>query len=769
AEIGVVKNATKEAAINVECNEKEIFVKVYVTAIYENATVQIFQNETLIKEFTTGLSPRNVFHKTINKSDKVLKEEINVVVKHDDKILVSYHPETNSEKEIPPPAKAVKKPGEIDNNELLYLNGLHLEQYRHATFSPLSYYQEALKRDAGDVRNNNALGLWFLRKGKIIPAKPYFKKAIERLTERNPNPNDGEPFYNLGLCQKMQGNVEEAYNNFYKATWNDAWQHAAFFQLARIACIKNDFADALYLIDKSITRNYHSHSARHLKAVVLRKLGKPVNALDLINESLVIDRFNYGCLFEQYLLSTDTKETENTNALLKEFTNLVRNSFNNYLEYALDYAQAGLFEEAISLLKVYEGLGNVDTPLLYYYLGWFYTSMHNKEIANSYYKKASSFSPDYCFPNKIEDMLALEQAVRLNPVDSKAFYYLGNYWYANRQYDDAITCWEKSIALDNTYPTAFRNLSLAYYNKQQKYKESISLLEKAFELDDTDSRVLMELDQLYKIQNYSHEHRLDLLEKHLDLVAQRDDLYLERITLYNQSGNYEKAAALIAARKFHPWEGGEGKVVYQFLLCHIEMAKAAIADGRNERALELLANVEEYPINMGEGKLYGTQENDIHYLQGCAYEAMGVKENAKEKFVQATKGISEPVLAIFYNDPQPDNIFYQGLAWLKLGDENKAKKIFEKLISFAAQHLNDKIEIDYFAVSLPDLLVFDQDLSLKNKVHCDYLTGLGLLGLYKTKDAKKYFKNVLAENINHQGAGVHLKMVEFLARENKIS
>ncbi len=107
----------------------------------------------------------------------------------------------------------------------------------------------------------------------------------------------------------MQGNVEEAYNNFYKATWNDAWQHAAFFQLARIACIKNDFADALYLIDKSITRNYHSHSARHLKAVVLRKLGKPVNALDLINESLVIDRFNYGCLFEQYLLSTDTKET----------------------------------------------------------------------------------------------------------------------------------------------------------------------------------------------------------------------------------------------------------------------------------------------------------------------------------------------------------------------------------------------------------------------------------------------------------------------------
>jgi len=769
SEIGMVKNASKEAAINVEFGEKEIYVKVYTTAIYENATVQIFQNKDLIKEYKTDLSPDKIFNESVVVTNKFNEEEIKVVVTHADKILVSYQPEIKIEKPIPPSARAAKNPGEIENNELLYLNGLHLEQYRHATFSPLPYYNEALKRDAGDVRNNNALGLWFLRKGKFDLAEPYFKTAITRLTERNPNPNDGEPFYNLGLCQKMQGNIEEAYGHLYKATWNDAWQHAAFFQLARIACIKNNFPDALYLIEKSIIRNYHSHSARHLKIAVLRRLGKPGKALDLIKESLEIDRFNYGCLFEQYLLSEETNDSKPTNILLNEFANLIRDSFNNYIEYALDYANAGMYEEAISLLKVYEDLSNVDTPLLYYYLGWFYFKLNKKETANNYYKKAAAFSPDYCFPYKIEDMMVLEHSVSLNPGDSKAFYYLGNYWYANRQYDDAIAFWEKSISLNDKFPTAFRNLSLAYYNKLKKYDESISLLEKAFELGETDARVLMELDQLYKIQNYSYEHRLALLEKHLDLVEQRDDLYLERVTLYNQTGNYEKAAALIADRKFHPWEGGEGKVVYQFLLCHIEMAKAAIMDGYDEQALQLLSKLEAYPINLGEGKLYGTQENDIHYLQGCAYEAMGLKEKANEKFLQATKGISEPVQAIFYNDPQPDKIFYQGLAWLKLGDEKKAKEIFEKLISFAAQHLNDKIEIDYFAVSLPDLLVFDQDLTLKNKVHCYYLTGLGLLGLDKTEEAKQNFHKVLKENINHQGAEVHLKMVEFLKRVNKIS
>lgn len=770
SEIGMVKNASKEAAINVEFEEKKIYVKVYTTAIYENATIQIFHKQDLIKEYKTDLSPDKIFNESIVATNKFNEEEIKVVVTHADKILVSYQPEINIKKPIPPSARAAKKPGEIENNELLYLNGLHLEQYRHATFSPLPYYNEALKRDAGDVRNNNALGLWFLRKGKFKEAESYFKTAIRRLTERNLNPNDGEPFYNLGLCQKMQGNIEEAYDNLYKATWNDAWQHAAFLLLARIACLKNDFRDAIYLIEKSIIKNYHSHSARHLKTAVLRKSGRRDDAIQLINESLAIDRFNYGCLFEQYLLLEQTNDSKQSNKRLNEFTTLIRNSFNNYIEYALDYAKAGMYEEAIRLLKVYEDLGNVDTPLLYYYLGWFYFKLNKNEIANKYYKKAAAFAPDYCFPNKIEDMMALGIALRLNPGDSKAFYYLGNYWFANRQYEDAVICWEKSISLNDQFPTALRNLSLAYYNKLKKYDESISLLEKAFELDETDARVLMELDQLYKIQNYSHQQRLTLLEKHLDLIEQRDDLYLERVTLYNQTGNYEKAASLIKERNFHPWEGGEGKVIYQFLLCHIELAKAAIADGRNEKALELLANVECYPANLGEGKLYGTQENDIRYLQGCAFEALGLKEKAKGKFIAATKGISEPVQAIFYNDPQPDKIFYQGLAWLKLGDEKKANEIFEKLISFAAQHLNDKIEIDYFAVSLPDLLVFDQDLTLKNKVHCYYLTGLGLLGLDRTEEAKQNFYKVLKENINHQGAEVHLKMVEFLKRfseENK--
>jgi tetratricopeptide (TPR) repeat protein len=756
AEIGLVKNASKEAAINVDFSNHEILVKIYVTAEYKNAIITVLLEDSIIEEITTDLSPLKSYQKTITPGVSFFPKQINVIAKDNEgNVLISYQPEEDIDKEKPAPAKAALLPSEIETNELLFLNGLHLEQYRHATFSPLPYYEEALKRDAGDIRNNNALGLWYLRRGQFAKAEPYFRKTIERLTECNPNPYDGEPYYNLGLCLKLQNNFDEAYKYLYKATWNDAWQHNAFLQLSKIAAIKKDFRNALYLIEKSIDRNYRSHNARHLKAALLRKTGYTEEALRLISDSIKIDPFNYGCLFERYLVVPEDQKKET----LEKLRELMRNSLNNYLEYAIDYLQSAMYEEAIALLTVYEERNPDASPLLYYYLGWLHLQLGNKEQAQLYFKKASEASPDYCFPNKLEDKMVLEAAIS-NHLSAKSLYYLGNYWYANRQYNEAIDCWERSISIDDQFATVHRNLSLACYNKLKDASKSISLLEKAFALNKTDARILMELDQLYKIENYDYRQRLELLEAHLTLVEERDDLYLERITIYNQLHEYEKARQLLSQRKFHPWEGGEGKVILQYLICNIELAKKALAKGSNEEALELLDKLEHYPVNLGEGKLYGTAENDIHYFKGCAYDAMGMNEQAVEEFISAIRGNSEPVQAIFYNDPQPDKIFYQGLAWQKLNNARKANEIFNKLISFGKAHLSDEIKIDYFAVSLPDLLVFDQDLNARNATHCNYMIGLGLLGLKKEELAREYFKKVLDQNINHQGALIHLRMIE---------
>ena len=139
---------------------------------------------------------------------------------------------------------------------------------------------------------------------------------------------------------------------------------------------------------------------------------------------------------------------------------------------------------------------------------------------------------------------------------------------------------------------------------------------------------------------------------------QRDDLYLEKISLENSLGNYKTAMKMLEERIFHPWEGGEGKVVRQYLICHLELAKKAIQEKQFDTALSFMWKLhEQYPENLGEGKLLGTQENDIHYLQGCVYEAMGMNEQAIEKFKQATEGISEPVQAIFIMIRSPIKLY----------------------------------------------------------------------------------------------------------------
>jgi tetratricopeptide (TPR) repeat protein len=376
-------------------------------------------------------------------------------------------------------------------------------------------------------------------------------------------------------------------------------------------------------------------------------------------------------------------------------------------------------------------------------------------------------APDHCFPSKIEDVIVLQSAVAHRPNDHRALYYLGNFWYANDQHQEAIACWEQSVSVYPDFATVNRNLSLAHHNKLHDVAKAMQFMEKAFALDNSDARILMELDQLYKLYNRPAEFRLNLLTTHQPLVEKRDDLYLEYVTLLNMMGRHTEAQEMLSQRRFHPWEGGEGKTVSQFLWCHFELAKQAILNNKLDESMSLLDAASVYPLNLGEGKLPGTQENDLHYLRGCCFEKMGMHSRAKQCFEEATKGISEPVQAIFYNDPQPDKIVYQGLAWLKLSKPEKANAIFARLVEFGKQHMNDDIRIDYFAVSLPDLLVFDQDLNLKNRIHCIYLQALGNLGLMRFDTAARLFDEVLELNASHQGAIIHRNMIAFLKRHLK--
>jgi len=729
-DLGVVKNATREAMVNLEVINGMIVIKAYTLACYPAGKVILRSGETELLNETFDFHPGTSYEKEIELRD-IDPKTLNISIQSSDrKILVEWQPEPSAKKEIPQAAKPAKLPIEINSTEELYLTGLHLEQYRHATYNPTDYYLEALNRDPKDSRCNNALGLWYLRRGRFAIAEQYFKKAIETLTHFNPNPIDGEPFFNLGLTLRFLGKDDEAYNAFYKSVWNSAWMDSGYYHLACVDSKRGNWDEALDLIDRSLIRNWHNHKARALKVGILRKLGKTIEAEALIQESLALDKFNFGVLFEKLLFSAGKKSSP---CDLAQMTALLSANIHTYIEFALDFAYTGLFGEAIDIIQlgIKEQKGQPVYPMALYYCAWFEDQNGNHRASECMLEAASHACPDYCFPNQVEAVPVLEWALTNNPNDSKAAYYLGNYWYNARQYDAAIVNWELSARLDDQFPTVHRNLALAYFNKSNEKGKALKELEKAFELDENDSRILMELDQLYKRMGFPAEVRLQKLEKYPVLLTDRDDLYLEHVTLLNQIGQFEIAFHQLMIRQFHPWEGGEGKVTGQYVNALTEMAKKAFAAKEYRKAVDLLNQAQSYPDNLGEGKLYGDYENEIFYWLGCSYEGLGITDRATECWQISSRGIIEPTPAVFYNDQQPDKIFFQGLSLTKLDKISEARERFETLMNFGKLHLHDKVKLDYFAVSLPDLQIWEDDLTKRNHQNCLILIKLGELGLSK--------------------------------------
>ncbi|MFA9389184.1 MAG: DUF5107 domain-containing protein [Prolixibacteraceae bacterium] len=755
--VGLVKNATKDVLINLEFQNNKISIKVYATSAFPASCIQLNCKGETIYESNYNLNPSNVFDMELPLHGNAEEWEYHLIVFDENgKRLIAWNPEKPHKKTIPEAAKAAKSPQQIEHVEQLFLRGLHLEQYRHATFSPVDYYTEALCRDPGDVRCNNAMGLLELKKGNFAKAISYFERAIATLIERNPNPYDGEPYFNLGLALRFTGNNTAAYSAFYKATWNQAWQGAAYFQLGQLASKNGNITEALDLVDQSLIRQWHNHQARHLKLALLRKNKQTEHIQPFIGECLKIDSFNFGVLYEKYLLSNNTMDL----LVMKE---VLRGNIHSYIEVSLDYFHSGMTLEALELLNlgIQEQQDSIY-PMVWYYMAWYYNHLKNNSEAKACYIKAEEAEPGTCFPNQLEAVQALNDAINTLDEAPKAAYYLGNFYYNKREYSKAINYWEVSVKQDPNFPTSHRNLALAYYNKAQKPKEAVQKLGKAFALNTSDARVFMELDALYKRLNYSFSFRLELMEKFSDLVNFRDDVYLEKISLLNFTGKHEEAYAGIMQRKFHPWEGGEGKVTEQYVMALLEGAKTAFNNKNYLVAIDQLKKAREYPHNLGEGKLPGAQENDLFYWLGCCYEKLNNLQEATSYWELAATGISDPSNAMFYNDQQPDKIFYQGLALQKLSKPEEAALRFDKLINYGQEHLHDEVKMDYFAVSFPDLMIWDDDLNARNQLHCNYLMALGFLGKGKTKEAKTLFKNVLSADLYHSGSHLHLKMIDHI-------
>jgi tetratricopeptide (TPR) repeat protein len=753
-QIGPPKNANIHAALNLEVEAERIRVGAHSPSMRRGCTVLLTGGKTVLLERMVDLGPDSPFVAEVPTARGIEEADLSLrLLGPDGGEIIAYRPPRAEPEELPAPAKPVPWPREAKTNEDLYLAGLHLEQYRHATREPRPYYEEALRRDRSDARNNNALGRLLLRGGEFAEAAERFQRAIDTLTRWNPDPYDGEPFYNLGLARTYMRLHEAAYGAYYKATWNQAWASAGYCAVAELDCRHGRWLEALEHLEKSLATNRLDNKALWLRAAVLRRLGRLDEAETAAAGLKAYDPLDFGCRNELLIVRALCGEHEQSDRELDQFVALMRGEAHSYLDLAIDYGNAGLYDDAIGVLERFVRLqGNPMRiyPEIYYYLGSYSAQEGNAQAADRYYRLAAQMPPDYCFPSRLESLVALEDAIAHDPSDARAHYYLGNLLYDKRRYDKAIRHWETSRALDESFPTVHRNLGFAYYNVRRDVASARGSLDRAHALKPDDARILFELDQLLKLVGASPQERIELLEHNRSLVERRDDLYLEFVALQNLLGRYDQAVELLELRRFHPWEGGEGKVPEQYVLAHLLRGQARLGVRDVEGALADFIAALTYPPNLGEGKHLLTREANVFHALGTAHAAAGAEGKAREFY---TRAVEEP------ND-WSEMSYYQALAHRKLGDEAGAQAMLRGLAEHAERQTDADVQIDYFATSLPSFLLFEDDLGLRNRVNRTYLLGLACLGLGRVEAARRHFETVLELDPNHMGATTFVRELD---------
>lgn len=741
--VGRVKNATKDASVNLELDGHNCMIKAYASGVFPQCQIKLCKNDETLFADQADLSPTEIYDATFTTElDSLTGCTLTITDVHGN-TLVSYTAVEEKLEATPDPADPLLPPSELKSTEELYLGALHLEQYRHATFSPDDYYLEGLRRDPSDIRLNNGYGLLQYRRGNFEEAIKLFKTAIEKQTWKNPNPYYGECYFNLGLSLVMTGKLDEAYDAFYKATWSYETQSSGFYWLAALSCRRGNYKDALKFIDESMIRNWHNMKARTLKAVILRTLGQDSSAF--LEDSKRIDPLDMGIRYEISIASSDSDNWKRT----------MREPTHNYLELALDYTKAGFYKDALFILNSCD----TESPMIGYYKGYIYELLGDNEHAKEAHTSGEAADYACCFPNRTEEVLILESAIRVLEKAPRAHYYLGCLLYDKKQNKKAINHWLTSTKEEPSFAMSYRNLAIAYYNKEHDISKALPAMKRAVELDPDYSRFLLEYDQLCAKAGYSNEDRLKVLEAHIDLVTYRDALYLEYITLLNNTGQYDKALECLTSHQFHPWEGGEGKVSAQYRYALTQKALLLLNKKQYDEAIELLEATKTYPQNLGEGKLPNVQDNIADYYLGIAYEETGNKEAATAHYLAASVGLDEPGSVLYYNDQPSDTILYQGFANEKLGNTNAARKCYHQLLSFGQKHLFDKVGYDYFAVSLPEIEVFPSNIQDRNDTYCHYLMGLAYIGLKEYEKAENELHGILKEQPGYQGAIQHMMMI----------
>ena len=738
-----VNRGNEKATVNMDINPSgDIHVAANVTQIRRNAKVVVTHNGEVLYTKVATMAPDKPFADDFKVDASKVAEPTEVLMSlysAEGDLLIDYHPYKHDlSKPHPEDLLPVNPdPKSIENTEELFYVGMRNLQFHQAHTDPMDYFNEVLRRDAGDVRTNTQVGILLRKAGNYEKAAEHLRKAVSRQTANYTRVADGEAMYNLGLILKAQQKWEAAIDTLYRAAWDYEYASASYYQLAQISATLGNANQALHEAGMAVNYNGMNIDAKNLKTTLLRKTGKKAEALALANEVVKFDPLNYYATNELVLLGAKPAA---------ELRKLMRGVPESYLELALYYYNNGFVKEAKDVLAASETVN--PYPTVEYWLGYLADQAGDEKSAKTWFEKAESGSIAYVFPFRLETIKPLDKALEYLPDSFNTWYYLGNLYY-HKQPEKALACWEKAVEAKPDFAMALRNLGWYWRFKNENkdkdfadYAKAIDYYQAAIAADvDGNALFLAECDEIMELIKAPLEDRYNLFNGREALYEKRYDSETKAIKQRILKGEYAPVLEKLQTRFYSRREHIEDLHDIYVDVCLLSGFEAW-EKGDNDAALKFMLMSNEYPDNHGYAHLeYYARDAQVYYNIALAYEKIGDAANAEKYYQMASEVEVRPADGI-YN-------FEKGLAMRKLDSKSVVRPMYKNIVKVGKSTLTTYVQRFWESF---DRGPYEQDINAA----AYYMQGVGYMAQGRNLKAKRAFRKALKERNDHLWANYYL-------------
>jgi tetratricopeptide (TPR) repeat protein len=684
--VGVIHHATTEAAVHLDVQPKQGRTEIRIGAATTraiDARITLTAGDAELYIHDVQLAPDQPWLGRMEVDGEHQPEDVRISIFEAGKQLLSWARSGSFNVTEPPLATEPPAPESIETIEELYLTGIHLSQYRHPTRSPLPYWKEALGRDPGDIRSNLALARERYERYDYQEALDYAERALARLTRRNNNPRDGEASYLVGLCSMRLGLESRAYAAFAKAAWDVKWASPSCFEMGRRDLREGKLGQALQNFDRCLRLNADNLRAIAGKVIVLRRLGRDEDARRELDCGLALDGL------DQLLRHLAGKKLSADGLVLLDIAFELRG-------FGQDDEASALFEQILETDTT--GAGNA-APIAHYAL---MTSDGTWQGGAA----AGVPSLELCFPNGHDMFGVLARARTLDPDDSTVAGLMGALLYGCGEHARALEQFRGALDAGTADPVVLRNAAVTVFHTEGDGDAALTYYGRALQLAEDDPRLVYESDQLLRRVGSNPEQRLARLRTYGKTVHTRDDLTIEFCDLLISRGESAEAHRIMSGHTFQPWEGGEGRALSAWQAALLALAQEAKNQGQYTTALDYAQQAIHTPPTLGEARHPLASTAPVLLTLGDILEAIGDSDGAR----QAWSGIYQDPAGPGLNGAEvtDDDIHAAGCVLARLGDP-AAEASWQRLDDTAQRLEEETPKVDYFATSLPELLLFAED------------------------------------------------------------